>query len=232
VLADLRNVRDVLDSRNSTPEQVAAAQSRLDRATATATKLGFTQEELADYYYDPVSKPEDYYTGDNYKGSASIFGRKENAVLTDIPTSTTNFRRPRTVAAGYDEENRIVTVIFRDGTAWNYYGIPSEAWIKFSQSITKGPFLNNAYHNKGRGDGDLLRYEGHGPADITRLTPRAQQEYYRIARAAQVLAKDKTTGSSQQNRRPKQQPNLQKAQNREYYSKQQAKLGKPPKRGS
>lgn len=224
VLADLGKIKEIFESPLSSAEDVAAAQARYERTAAKARGLGFTEQELADYYYDPKSL--DYYLGNEYTGSANVFETGLSALLTDVPTSTTNYRRPRTVAAGYDPENRIVTVIFRDGTAWNYYGVPDDAWIKFHQSITKGPFLDGG--GDGRPVGDLLTYDGHGPADISQLSPRAQREFYRISRAAQVLSKDKTTGRAVQNRRPKSQPNLLRAQNREYQAKMQAKQGRNP----
>lgn len=224
VLSDLDNIKRVFESPLSTPDEIATAQRQYQRVAEKARGLGFTEQELADYYYDP--KKLDYYLGEEYGGTANVFETGLSALLTDVPTSTTNYRRPRTVAAGYDPENRIVTVIFRDGTAWNYYGVPDDAWIKFHQSITKGPFLDGG--GKGRPVGDLLTYDGHGPADISQLSPRAQREFYRISRAAQVLAKDKATGNAQQNRRPKSQPNLLRAQNRQYYAKMQAKQGRNP----
>lgn len=225
LLTDLAGVRDQFAAA-STDQEVAAADAKYQRLVSNAKRLGFTEQELADYYYNP--KSADYYQGDTYSGSANIFNTGQSAFISDVPTSTTNPRRPRTVAAGYDAENRIVTVVFRDGTAWNYYGVPNDAWIKFSQSITKGKFINNARSNAGRGPGDLLTYDGHGPADVSQLSAAAQQEFYRISRAAQVLAKDKETGNAQQNRRPKSQPNLLKAQNRKYYAKLQARQGKNP----
>lgn len=222
ILADLSNVTSTLESSESTVEQKQQASARFERAKRKLESLGLGATELADFYYDP--KTFDYYTSGDYTGTGRL--QAENAVvLTDIPTSSTNFRRPRTVAAGYDPENRIVTVIFRDGTAWNYYGVPEDAWIKFHQSITKGPFINNAQTNKGRGPGDLLTYNGHGPADVSQLSPKAQQEFYRISRASQIVSRDKSTGAAKQNKRPKSQPNLERAKNREWYAKRQAKLG-------
>lgn len=225
ILADLGGIKEIIDSPTATPEQKQAAERKYQRAVDQAALLGLTAQELADYYYDP--KSFEYYESDSYGGTGEIRD-VGSAVLTDIPTSSTNAKRPRTVAAGYDEETQTVTVIFRDGTAWNYYGVPEAAWLKFSQSITKGQFLNNAATNRGRGPGDLLTYDGHGPADISALSPKAQQELYRMARAGQVLSKDKRTGFAQQAYKPKRQPDLERAKNREYYLRQQRKLGNNP----
>lgn len=214
LLVDLGNLKDQV-GRATSSQELDVLQRRMLNVSRELTRLGIDSSSVEGLKYDP--KPAEYYTSGEYTGSANItsadIGVSISANLTDIPTSTTNFRRPRTVAAGYDPENRIVTVIFRDGTAWNYYGVPSDAWLKFSNSITKGPFLNDARHNKGRGDGDLLTYAGHGPADITQLSPEAQTQFYRLARTAQVISRDKVSGSTQQNRRPKATRNLIKAQN-------------------
>ena len=224
LLSDLGSIRSQYAAASSQEERTRL-EGQYNRLVQNAEDLGFSSQELADFYYDPKSL--EYYSSSGYSGSANVF-TSDSALLTDVPTSTTNYRRPRTVAAGYDPENKIVTVIFRDGTPWNYYGVPEDAWIKFHQSITKGPFLNNAKTNSGRGPGDLLTYAGHGPADISQLSPAAQREFYRISRASQVLAKDKTTGNAQQNRRPKSQPNLIRRQNQQYYAKLAAKQGKNP----
>jgi hypothetical protein len=56
-------------------------------------------------------------------------------------TSTTNPRRPRTIAAGYDSKKQIMTVVFRDNTWWNYYEVPQNVWDGFTASHSKGEFL-------------------------------------------------------------------------------------------
>jgi hypothetical protein len=219
ILGSFKKNRDIASDPNATPEARAVAARQIRRDIERAQGLGFSQQELADFYYDP--KGLDYYLGDTYEGSANVFDTGQSALITDVPTSTTNYRRPRTVAAGYDVQNKIVTVIFRDGTAWNYYGVPESEWITFHQSITKGPFLRG-----GADPGKLLTFDGHGPADVSQLSPAAQQEFYRISRAAQVLSRDKASGNAQQNRRPKSQPNLIRRQNQQYHAKMAAKQGR------
>lgn len=63
------------------------------------------------------------------------------AILTQIPTSTTNFKRPRTLAAGWNRHSRTLSVIFRDGTPYNYYGVNHDTWNKFRAAISKGVFI-------------------------------------------------------------------------------------------
>jgi hypothetical protein len=68
------------------------------------------------------------------------------AVLTLIPTSTTNPRRPRTLAAGWDKSTRTLTVVFRpDGErpamVWNYYEVDGLLWNNFAKAVSKGAFI-------------------------------------------------------------------------------------------
>jgi hypothetical protein len=100
----------------------------------------------------------------------------------DIPTSTSNFKRPRTVAAGYDRGQQLLTVVFRDGTFWNYYDVSNDEWIKFHNSYSKGELLNKGgsiYENH-RGDA----------ADMASMNPEAQQFFVAVARAAQITYRD------------------------------------------
>ena len=113
-----------------------------------------------------------------------------------LPTSTTNWKRPRTVAAGYDynpdEDKGIITVVFRDGTFYNYYDVPPSVWIEFHDSFSKGPMLNRKTKNGGQAmDGKLLAYK-HGPADMSTLSVRAQEFIYKVARTVQIYNRDKT----------------------------------------
>lgn len=85
------------------------------------------------------------------------------AELTDRPTSTTNVSRPRTLAAGYDPSlnGGTLTVVFRDGTFWNYYKVTEGEWQNFHSSISKGkPWLK---------PGGTIASKPNGPADISTL---------------------------------------------------------------
>lgn len=60
---------------------------------------------------------------------------------TMFPTSSSNPQRPRTLRAGYDYNTRVLTVVFRDGTWWDYRNVPSELWEAFKAADSKGKFL-------------------------------------------------------------------------------------------
>lgn len=97
------------------------------------------------------------------------------AQLTDVPTSSLNASRPRTVAAGYDASRLMLTVVFRDGTVWNYPNVTPGQWQNFHASISKGrPWLNDQVFGRGQ------------PADMTSLDPSIYAQVYNAARRAQV----------------------------------------------
>lgn len=114
-----------------------------------------------------------------------------NIANLDVPTSSSNVSRPRTLAAGYylyvgerakpyaDQRGKI-TVMFRDGTFYNYYDVPPGVWQTFRNSVSKGPMLNrrNRFQSS---DGVLLSFP-HGPADVSEVPEELQRLVYRTAR--------------------------------------------------
>lgn len=71
--------------------------------------------------------------------------------LVEDPTTTTNVSRPRTVAAAYAPDEEKLTVIFRDGTFYNYYEVTDSEWTKFRNSYSKGPYISQFLDSKPRG---------------------------------------------------------------------------------
>lgn len=109
---------------------------------------------------------------------------------TEIPTSTTDYSRPRTVAAGYDAERQTMTVVFRDGTFYNYYEVTRSEWLAFRASISKGnPWLNR--RNKNQGFDGLFLSKPRGVADVNSISPQVRELLYRVARSQQVYKSDK-----------------------------------------
>ena len=129
-----------------------------------------------DEFWDPYR----YYTPQNLYPEVEedeLEGESPNApaALTDVPTSSLNASRPRTVAAGYDENRKILTVVFRDGTIWNYSGVSAGEWQNFHASISKGrPWINDQLFGLGE------------PADMTGLDPAVSAALYNAARNAQI----------------------------------------------
>ena len=126
------------------------------------------------------------------------------ADITVVPTSTTNPARPRTVAAGYDEDEEKLTVIFRDGTFYNYYEVTGGEWAAFKANRSKGAIIAR-----------LLDFKPRGPADVSTLSKKAQQAFYRYSRGAQIALKGKAPGQTKTT----------------YKALSQSKLGKNPSTG-
>ena len=147
------------------------------------------------YYYTNYTNRDGSDRTDFNRGQAleDAGGRgMRPADLQEVPTSSSNYKRPRTVAAGYDENTRILTVVFRDGTFWNYYGITPGVWIIFHDSLSKGPLLNSNARNH-HGDGLLLKEcSSHGPADLSHLSAKAQEFLYKVARTSQIYYANRT----------------------------------------
>ena len=97
------------------PDLEGVTPSGYDSATASSFEQGaqVDAEGKAFYQQFPNSKYAAQYNPVEYEQDED---QESPAALTDIPTSSTNVRRPRTVAAGYDEEREVLTVMFRDGT--------------------------------------------------------------------------------------------------------------------
>lgn len=103
------------------------------------------------------------------------------APITQVPTSTINPQRPRTVAAGYNAKTNIMTVIFRDGTWWNYQSVSSLEWANFKSAYSKGRYL------LAHGFQDGNREGGVGvPADVGAIDSQEREILAIRARAVQV----------------------------------------------
>jgi hypothetical protein len=145
-------------------------------------------------YLDPSFANQKYLFQE--EGSGIYGGGDYDGVQTpaqgeyDIPTSTSNFKRPRTLAAGYDPNTGTVTVVFRDGTFYNYYGISSGTWRTFRESYSKGPMLNGGdtpSKKKGTLDGLLLREcSARGEADLSQMGEEAKNFFVAVASSAQI----------------------------------------------
>jgi len=79
------------------------------------------------------------------------------AELTLVPTSTTNPKRPRTLAAGYDKKLQTLTVLFRDNNngagpvLYNYYDVDNLTWANFKRARSKGRFIRAYLDDHDRG---------------------------------------------------------------------------------
>lgn len=158
------------------------------------------------YYQPPSYNPNDPLTP-RYQNQAGLLpgsGQAANRVdgpapLTVVPTSTSNLKRPRTVAAGWvanpgDEKLGKLTVLFRDGTYYNYYDVSEAEWLRFKTAPSKGPLLNP------RPVPGFLMYKSRGEATLDFMSEQAQETQYRIARTTQMIYQ--TESEARQNIKP------------------------------
>lgn len=128
----------------------------------------FDQEISDDDFYEVVSTPEEFKSG------------SYTAKLTLKPTSTTNPARPRTVAAGYDFKNFILTVVFPDGTWYNYYDVPQTIWEEFKMANSKGRYLKAS---------GLDDWPSRGKANIGEMPASRRAALVSVTKSARELQK-------------------------------------------
>lgn len=99
------------------------------------------------------------------------------ASISVIPTSSTDTRRPRTLAAGYDGDREVLTVVFRDGTWYNYYKVSKSEWTAFKAAVSKGKYIYS-----------ILDYKPRGDADTSGLSEGTRKALHSVAHTYQLSA--------------------------------------------
>lgn len=164
--------------------------------TVTTTTGDFYTMESASYLED-----EGFYSGRGYtytnngsSPSTSLVSSvgTQPAPITYSPTSTTDPNRPRTVAAGWDRDRKVMTVVFRDGTFYNYYGVSGLEWGNFKRAHSKGESIRKYFDGKAR-----------GVADVGSVPQAHQELLYKVARTSQVMRKGLTGSQSAKSARRK-----------------------------
>ena len=133
--------------------QASDAQERYDQM------IKLLQDEQSEDDPLDTTTPADYRKGSKW------------APLTENPTSTSNVKEPRTLAAGYDKKNFILTVQFRDGTLYNYYDVPPAIWREFRMAPSKGIYMQadlDSWPAKGK-------VSGHSENYYTRVAKKARR---------------------------------------------------------
>ena len=154
-------------------------------ATDQDKAAGYVSNETIESgnYVAPVEGERDS-SGELIYGPSS-FGKDND---TEVPTSTTNPDRPRTLAASYNEDKQTLTVMFRDGTVYNYYSVSRNEWQQFHSEQSKGLAIVALLDDKPR-----------GPADTTDFPEEVRQSLYMLAAAKQNTGyKPLSTGFSRQ----------------------------------
>lgn len=130
--------------------------------------------------YDYANNAQEYGAAavdPRLRGSTKGYDDRAPADINIVPTSTINPERPRTVAAGYDRERSVLTVVFRDGTFYNYYDVSASTWKNFKQTTSKGRFI-----------AQYLDGHARGTANMSDTPVWAREAAYSIARSAQILS--------------------------------------------
>lgn len=133
------------------------------------------------YGLDDINAPSmEYYSWDDrgykYTNLAEMDQEDEApAPITLLPTSTINPDRPRTVAAGYDVSENKLTVIFRDGTYYNYFEVSPKEWQRFKSVKSKGRYIAKY----------LDDFKPRGRADVDSIPQFARETVYRFIRTGQ-----------------------------------------------
>lgn len=69
----------------------------------------------------------------------------DSELLPYQPTPSINPPRPRTLAAGYDPEARVMRVRFRDGAGYEYYDVTPTEWRNFKRVKSPGRSINKNF---------------------------------------------------------------------------------------
>jgi hypothetical protein len=174
---DVQSITPNLTVDLRTTEGKQAARIATDQLTeADAGYLG------AGTYYNPQSYDVSQTAAPDI---VSTVGDNSAFVDKDVPTSSTNYSRPRTVAAGYDPERKTMTVVFRDGTFYNYYEVTEAEWLSFKSSYSKGrPWLNRASKTQSS-DGLFISKPRGDAGDMQSVSPEIREALYRVIRTQQ-----------------------------------------------
>ena len=58
------------------------------------------------------------------------------------PTPSSMPERPRTLEARYDPAQQVLTITYRDGGTYDYFGVPRRVWYNFARVKSPGKFLD------------------------------------------------------------------------------------------
>ena len=180
--AEFRNLRNKMEDDSQGLDFFLFDDERTDYSNLAGMPMSMDSATGRQFYeYDPLR-------GDmSVPGYAGPQNEEDDspAPITVVPTSTTNPTRPRTVAAGYDADEEKLTVVFRDGTFYNYYEVDENEWAAFKANRSKGAIIYR-----------MLDFKPRGPADESSISQSAREAYYRFARGAQIHSKGKAKGQT------------------------------------
>lgn len=86
----------------------------------------------------------------SYDTALAIQAAKEgddSELLPYQPTPSINPPRPRTLAAGYDDDTKTMRVRFRDGAIYSYYNVSPTEWRNFKRVKSPGRAINRTFNH-------------------------------------------------------------------------------------
>lgn len=104
-----------------------------------------------------------------------------NANVDYQAANTINPSRPRAKVVAYNSETRVLIVIFRDGTWWQYNDVPSTLWLGLQNAPSTGKYLRET---------GLDGWPNMGPADLNSLSESVKVQLSHTALTASRLQQD------------------------------------------
>lgn len=138
-------------------ERTVLAGERTTRAERLAAARAAAEEQRAKTTRQQADRPDNLTAraraqrAMSYDTAMAIQMSKagdDSLLLPYQPTPSINPPRPRTHAAGYDPDAKVLRVRFRDGTPWEYYNVSRSTWEKFKQADSPGRFINRVLNKR------------------------------------------------------------------------------------
>jgi hypothetical protein len=124
-------------------------------ARGRAEAVQYSMEAYAEFNPDTAARRSDNYAASTGGIAINPMGddltEAADSTLNERPTATSMPSRPRTVAANYDPARQVLTLVFRDGTYYNYYGVSMKEWETFRNLPSKWQYIRDVLDKKGRG---------------------------------------------------------------------------------
>lgn len=146
------DIRDEIDRQVSDPDKRAEVLKEVLAGSGDLPRNASTQDIVNEARKEAEAHAPEGLGGTG--GASTGFGKR--AFLADYeriawdpaipypqitPTRTTDEERPRTIAAGYDPNNSILRVTFRNGRVYEYLDVPGNIWAAFQRTPSPGKLI-------------------------------------------------------------------------------------------
>ena len=113
-----------------------------------------------------------------------------------VPTNTTAYSpnaskpgQPRTVAAAYDPDKETLTVMFLDGTLYNYMKVNKAEWNSFKTNSSPGAYIWSTLNKKPRGRADDINIPESQLRQARNVADLAQKQAARRSKSKVPMAR-------------------------------------------